>query len=128
MGFQRRSFAKALPRRTPGAMNKTELDYQATLALRMLAGEVQSCYFEAVAFKLAPDVRYTPDFMVIMPDGRIEFHEVKGTTRSKATGEAKPYVQDDARVKFRVAAEIFYQFRFAVAYKVNGAWRVEYAD
>lgn len=75
-------------------MNGTESEY-AQLFLGKLVHR-----FEGVTLKLADDVRYTPDFMVIAEDGVVEFHEVKGFWR------------DDARVKIAVAAETFPMFRF----------------
>jgi hypothetical protein len=80
-------------------MNKTEARYAATLELQQKAGEILWWKFEAITFKLADDCRYTPDFVVMMPDGMIELRETKGFWR------------DDALVKIRVAAAQF-PFRF----------------
>jgi hypothetical protein len=46
-------------------------------------------------FRLADNTFYTPDFMVVMADGLLEAHEVKG------------FWEDDARVKIKVAASLF---------------------
>lgn len=67
-------------------------------------------------FRLADNTFYTPDFAVMMPDGQIEIHEVKG------------YWQDDARAKIKIAADM-YPFKF-IALKVRpkkdgGGWSVE---
>jgi hypothetical protein len=86
-------------RRTPGAMNKTEAAYAAHLEGRKVLGQIEWFAFEAVKLKLAPNTFYTPDFVVMTCDGVIEFHEVKG------------HWEDDARVKVKVAAELF-PFRF----------------
>lgn len=102
-------------RRTSGEMNKTEAAYAAALDLRIIAGELAAWWFESITFKLAPDCRYTPDFVVMLPDGIIEVHEVKG------------FWEDDALVKIKVAAQMF-PFRFvaihAVAKKDGGGWKV----
>lgn len=84
-----------------GKMNGTERDYdQTVLAPRLLAGDIAWYKFEAVRLRLADDCIYVPDFMVMLADGSIEIHEVKGFWR------------DDARVKIRVAAEVFWMFLF----------------
>jgi len=82
-------------RRTPGTMNKSEARYADVLAALRLEGKVAAYWFEAFTFKLAPDTRYTPDFVVMLPDGTLEIHEVKG------------HMEDDAWVKLKVAASLF---------------------
>lgn len=128
--FKRRGFAKALEQRKPGTMNKAEGEYSMVLALRKRDGEILAAEFEAVTFKLAPDLRYTPDFMVVMADGTIEFHEVKASRKVGKGGKKieKPHLEDDARAKYLVAANRFYQFRFAIACEIGGVWTLKYAD
>lgn len=126
--FKRRGFARALARRKPGTMNGAEGEYSNVLALRKRDGEILAAEFEAVTFKLAPDLRYTPDFMVVMADGTIEFHEVKASRRVGKKKVEKPHLEDDARAKYLVAADRFYQFRFAIACEIGGAWTLKYAD
>lgn len=113
-------------RRIPGTMNRTEQRYSAHLSLRTMAGEISLSRFEAVTFKLAPDTRYTPDFMVMMPDGAIEFHEVKGAKKQKIggiqTGKIVPYVEEDAKLKIKIAAEMLQEFRFVMVFEANGNW------
>jgi hypothetical protein len=96
-------------------MNKTEARYAEQLQLRLLAGEVAWFAYEALTLKLAPDTRYTPDFVVMLSDGTLECHEVKG------------FFRDDAKVKVKVAAEKF-PLRFVVARerpkKLGGGWEV----
>lgn len=89
--------ATARPRREPGKMNKTETTYSLVLKARVRAGELAHWGFEAVKLRLADRTFYTPDFMVFLPSGLIEFHEVKGSWNA-------PH-QEDARVKIKVAAE-----------------------
>jgi hypothetical protein len=76
-------------------MNKTEAAYAMELELRKHAGEVAWYSFEAMTFKLAKDTRYTPDFVVMLADGSIELHEIKG------------FFEDHAKVKVKVAASMF---------------------
>jgi hypothetical protein len=107
---------QALGRLKVGAMNKTEQAYAATLAERQHAGEVAWYKFEGMKFRLADNTFYTPDFAVMLTDGALEMHEVKG------------YWQDDARAKIKIAADL-YPMRFvaiqAKPKKDGGGWKVE---
>lgn len=108
---------KGGPRHTPGEMNKTERAYAAELEWRKQRGEVSDFWFERVKLKLAGKTYYTPDFLVRLADGSLEFHEVKG------------FWQDDARVKFKVAAEQVPWARFIAvrraSTKQGGGWQYE---
>lgn len=109
-------------RRAPGEMNGTERKYAARLETERLAGVIEWYAFEAVTFKLAPDTRYTPDFLVMLADMTIELHEVKGSYREKATGDRKPFIEEDAKLKIKVAAHLL-PFRFSIVYPIpGGAW------
>lgn len=91
-------------------MNKTEAAYADTLEAMRLNGGIKAWKFEAVKLRLATLTWYTPDFLVVMPDGAMEFHEVKGFWR------------DDARVKIKVAAEQYPMFRFLAVRRQSGCW------
>ena len=82
-------------RHKPGEMNGTERKMAEHLEGMKHRGEIIDYRFESMTLKLAKDTRYTPDFMVMMPDGEIQFWEVKG------------FWHDDARVKIKVAAALF---------------------
>ncbi len=99
MGFHR--FAKGRKRHTPGVMNKREQRYELVLRARQQAGEIAWYAFEALKLKLADKTYYTPDFLVMLPDGELQIHEPKG------------FMEDDARVKIKIAAAMF-PFRFLV--------------
>lgn len=102
-------------RRVSGAMNGTEAAYAIHLDTLKAAREIVDYWFESMTFKLADGCRYTPDFVVLMADGMIEVHEVKG------------HWEDDALVKIKVAAELF-PFRFLavqkIAQKAGGGWAI----
>lgn len=105
----------ALGRLKTGEMNKTEARYGGHL--ESIKGTVVAWYkFEAVKLRLADNTFYTPDFAVMLLDGTMEMHEVKG------------FWEDDARVKIKVAASL-YPFRFKalkpVSAKKGGGWEVE---
>jgi hypothetical protein len=68
--------------------------------------------YEAVKLRLADKTFYSPDFAVMVANGELEMHEVKG------------FWEDDARVKIKCAAEKF-PFRFRAFTKSKGAWKEE---
>ncbi|MDN8013563.1 hypothetical protein QZN08_03915 [Burkholderia multivorans] len=107
---------QALGRLKAGAMNKTEQRYADHLEARKQAGEIVWYRFEGIKFRLADNTFYTPDFAVMLANGQLEAHEVKGQW------------QDDARVKVKVAADQ-YPVRFvavkAAAAKDGGGWHTE---
>jgi hypothetical protein len=109
----------ALGRLKVGAMNKTEAAYDKHLALMQHAGEIQWRKFEGLKLRLADNTFYTPDFAVMLANGQIEMHEVKG---------ARGIFTDDAKVKVKVAAEM-YPFLFVVAFPIpknkGGGWEFE---
>jgi hypothetical protein len=80
-------------------MNKTEAEYARLLELRWQAGEVAWFKFEGVKLRLADNTFYTPDFAVMLADGQMQMHEVKG------------HWHDDARAKIKIAADL-YPFEF----------------
>ena len=86
------------PAQVRRGMNSWEQKHADWLKLEQYAGRVKSFAYESVKLRLANRTWYTPDFIVVKPDGGLEFHEVKGFWR------------DDARVKIKVAAE---QIRWA---------------
>lgn len=106
----------ALGRLKVGVRNRTEAAYEAFLEMRKDHAEVLWYKFEGVKLRLADNTFYSPDFAVMLANGQIEMHEVKG------------FWQDDARVKIKMAAELF-PFRFiavtAEAKKRGGGWKVE---
>ncbi len=111
--MKNRSFA--VGRLKTGAMNKTEAEYALYLEALKSEGSVLWYKFEGLKLRLADNTFYSPDFFVMLADGTLEAHEVKG------------FWQDDAKVKIKVAAGM-YPFRFlaikAVAKKNGGGWSV----
>ena len=103
-----------------GTLNKTEQSYSLHLEAEKQAGRIVQFWFEAVKVKVADNACwYTPDFMVLRPDGLIEFHEVKGSPK---------IFQDDAKVKCKAVATQ-YPFVLKVVYprtkRDGGGWDVE---
>lgn len=85
--------------RQPGTMNETEQAYAQHLDARKAAGEVAAYWFEGIRIKLPGErMFYTPDFFVLLADGFLELHEVKG------------YWEDTAKMRMKLAAQA-YPFR-----------------
>lgn len=107
---------QALGRLKVGTMNKTEAAYASDLEAKKSAGEIAWFKFEGVKLRLADNTFYSPDFFVMLADGSLEAHEVKG------------FWADDARAKIKIAADM-YPFRFiavkAKAKKDGGGWAIE---
>ena len=109
----------ALGRLKAGEMNKTEAAYKERLQSMLNAGEILWFKFEGVKLRLADNTFYSPDFAVMDKLGQIEMHEVKG---------ARKIFQDDAKVKIKVAAEL-YPFKFIAAFPIpknkGGGWEFD---
>lgn len=105
------------PRPSRAGMNKLETLYARELEARRIAGEIVSWKYEALSLRLAKKTWYRPDFLVELPNGVKEIHETKGRW------------EDDARVKFKVAAELFPGFVFRALQrrrqKHGGGWKIE---
>lgn len=114
-GKIRMKFARGV-RRKPGEMNKLEGAMAEHLKMLERSGEVAEWWFEGITLRLAKLTRYTPDFLVLMADGVLECWEVKG------------HWEDDARVKIKVAAEMF-PLRFKAftprPKRDGGGWNIE---
>lgn len=121
--------ARGRKRRVPGEMNSTELRYSQHLDTRLAVGEILWYRFEAVKLRLADKTYYSSDFAAMLPCGQIELHEVKGTTKRKDSSgvkQPKPFIEDDAAVKIKVAAEQYWMFVFKLVFFVKGeGWRVK---
>lgn len=110
-----RLYAKG--RMKSGQMNRTEKAYASFLEGEKHAGRITAYWFEALKLKIAEGACfYTPDFLVLRPDGTLELHEVKGSLR---------IFQEDAKVKAKVCADM-YPFPVKVVWprkkKDGGGW------
>lgn len=100
-------------RHRPGVMNKTEAAYSDHLDALEAAGVITEWWFEQIKLRVAYDACWiTLDFMVQLPDGTIEFHDVKGGP-----------TMEDATVKQKVIVDKFPFRLFEVRY-VKQQWVV----
>ena len=96
--------------------SKLEVEYAAYLDSLVHVGEVLAWRYEPMSLRLADRTTYTPDFLLILPDGTLELHETKGFWREKAW------------IKYKVAAEQYPWFVFAYVMKSKGGtWQIKKA-
>jgi len=89
-------------------MNKAEAEYASHLGLLLAAGEIVAFDFEPLKLRLADKTYYSIDFLVQLPDGNLEAHELKG------------HMEDDASVKIKVGQERAPWLRFYLIRKERG--------
>lgn len=107
----RRNAGRTSGHASPGArdtslyypMNKTEHKYADFLTVRLMLGEIVGWEFEPEVLVLSDGkyCTYKPDFKVTLPDGSIEYHEVKGG-----------YIREDSRIKLKWAATKYHPTPF----------------
>lgn len=95
-------------------MNQTEAAFSLLLEEARQADEIQCWRFEAVTLTVAPNTRYKPDFLAVLPGGHWQFFEIKG------------YLRDDAAVKFKTAAEKYPELSFMMIRRKKGQWETVY--
>jgi hypothetical protein len=81
-------------------MNKGEAAYASVLEERRAAGHVVAWWFELLSLRLADSTHYRPDFLVMLADGSLELHEVKGRKGDSF------YATEDSWPKIKIAAEV----------------------
>jgi hypothetical protein len=101
------------PRSAANKMNKLEAAYDQHLELLKAAGEIRGHRFQPMRLRLATGAYYKPDFGVWKRDGSFELHETKGFWR------------EAARVRIKVAAELFPMFLFIAIKRDGGNWQRE---
>ena len=105
--------AKQRTRHESGRMNKTETEYSQTLEWKKQGGEVLAYWFESMNLRLADNkCWFAVDFMVLLADGSMELVDVK----------AGGGTEDDALVKVKVAAALYWQFKFVTETKTKSGW------
>lgn len=95
----------ARPRQALERMNKGEALYAEHLERLRASGAVEAWWFEPLNWRMADNTYYRPDFLVMLPDGGLELHEVKGRKNGK---DGKPdtfWKEEDAWLKLKLVAE-----------------------
>lgn len=106
-----------------GQMNKTEGEYAALLEAQKLAGEIVAWWFEPFSLRLTNPPEgvgcfYSPDFMVLYPDGSTVIRDAKGSG-----------IDNDASVvRVKCAAELYPLWKFEIVKKKSkkdgGGWSI----
>lgn len=95
-------------------MNKTEEAFARLLNNAVKTGEILRWHFEHLTFKLAPNTRYTPDFLAVLPSNKWHIFEIKG------------HLEDDAAVKFKTVCDKFPEISFQMIRKKKEGWETIY--
>lgn len=92
--------------------SKLEAAYAGYLHTLMLAGDIKRYAYEPIRLNLAPKTTLTPDFLVELPNGSLEIHEVKGWAR------------EDAMAKLKISARLYPQWKFVLVNRFRGEWKL----
>ena len=79
-----------------------------------MTSQIQAWHFEALNFRLGPNLHYRPDFFVIYEDS-FELIEVKG------------WLREDAKIKFITATQTYPYFKWKMVKAGKGdpsTWKV----
>ncbi len=94
-------------RRNRGELNRTEAAFARTLDVEIAAGELVRYWVEPFSLRLSSPptgqpARYTPDFLLLRPDGEVWIVDVKGGGPGN----------EAAFVRLKCAAELYPLWRF----------------
>lgn len=109
----------ALGRKKKGEMNATEARFANYLRGLEITGEILWWRHEGIKLQLADNTTLNVDFNVMYADGLLVMIDVKG---------AKAIIEEDAKVKMKVAAEQFpfvFRYAFPRQKKGGGGWIFE---
>lgn len=93
------------PRKKVVGMNKGEAAYAALLDTMLDRGVIVGWWYELLSIRLADNTRYNPDFVVMLADGTLEFHEVKARKNGKDGKPDSYWAEEDAKLKVKLVAE-----------------------
>lgn len=97
----------------PKFKSKAEARYAELLERQRRAGQIESWRYEAITLRIGLGARYSPDFLVVTNDGRMRLVEVKG------------HMKEAARVRLRVAVEMYPQFAWLLVWSKKGKFEPE---
>ena len=109
----------ALGRKKKGEMNATEAKFANYLRGLEIVGDILWWKHEGIKLQLADNTTLNVDFNVMYADGLLVMIDVKG---------AKAIIEEDAKVKMKVAAEQFpfvFRYAFPRQKKDGGGWIIE---
>ena len=96
--------------------NRLEAAWADELNAQLKAGQILRWGYEEMTLVLADGTRYTPDFIVMLPDTTFQVHETKGYTTGRMAA---------SMVRLRVAASRFGWFgEFYLVQRVRKRWKI----
>jgi len=95
--------------------SEVERRYAERCEFRKLAGEIKDWKYEPLTFRLADDLKYIIDFLIVESDGSFTFIETKGA-----------FIRREGLNKFKVAREMFPFFKFEMWQWDRGQWSLIY--
>ena len=101
-----------------------EAEYAGVLEMRFRAGDIVDYGYERITLRLPGDVRYTPDFDAVLPDGTIEMHEVKAWLREVARDRLRSAVATFPTVHWYLIGESRVPIRLRTPADVPSARKV----
>jgi len=98
--------------------SQLELDFAAELENSLIGRRIREWRYHPLRFRLAPNVTYTPDFMLVHLDESFALYEVKGSWKMKNAR--------DSRTRLEIAAYRYPWFQWiAITRDREGVWREE---
>ena len=105
-----------VPSAKVSGMNRLEAAYADRLTLLLHTHNIAAWWYQPLKFRLADRTYYTPDFLVQRCDGTLELHETKG------------WMRDDANVKLKVTAALYWLFPVYLVKQTRGAWDIRQVE
>jgi hypothetical protein len=106
-------------------MNKGETAYAGVLEAQKASGAISGWWYEWASIRLADSTHYRPDFLVMLADGTLEFHEVKGRKNGKDGKADSFWAEEDAWLKVKLVAEHSPIPVSIVWPRRDGGWEIE---
>ena len=106
---------KRLRQKREPEMNKTEAAFWNWLKTETTTTHNTA---QSITLKLANGVRYTPDFVSVIPSGN-------GRAAIVTAYEVKGFMRDDAAVKLKVAARAYPWIQFNLVTRDGAGWKIE---
>jgi hypothetical protein len=103
------------PKKPEKKKSRAEQEMEQILEAQLRRGEIAEFGFEKIVLIVGSDLcRYTPDFHVILRDGRLRFIEVKGGKK-----------WEDSIIKYKCAKHQFPHFEFQM-WELTDTWKQLY--
>ena len=99
---------------SPSYDSKLEARYHQYISCLLFTRTIRRAWYHPVTFLLPGGVKYTPDFLLEMPDGALELHECKGSLKMKNVR--------DSLTRLRLVAGLHPWVTCKVIQRIKGQW------